>query len=135
MTRKITKNDAVKMLNKAIDTKGQDGYNYVYKDEFEACRYTNGDMENPVGQCIVGQAFVNEGFQMWQKNPFRGVDKDPIEGPITSQLVVFAEENDIEFTEGAKLVFVVAQTVQDGGGTWGVAVDAARTGAAATNLD
>ena len=113
----INRLKAGNLIAKQVDKKGRD---YVYKDEFKTCVYFAGRSEDEVvPRCIVGHVFADLAI-----NPifvYETAARDAINGLNAN------EDVDYRFTDQAILMFAAAQSVQDSGGTWGLAETVARS--------
>lgn len=105
MTIKITKATAISAVRQAVKAKG--------RDHTAVCSYMDGGQP----ACIVGHALFNLGVEP------RVLDR--IEGGTigTAQRTLLHE--DVEITLKALDFLDTAQTEQDNGETWGVALDRA----------
>lgn len=146
MTRIIDKNEALDLLEKAVESRGGD---YVYPAQ-DLAVYFNGkrtlrkyltpeqlravdiDPENPKDRrgscvyfdgdqplCIVGQVFSQVGIGVGDIERSAGDQY----GVVTALLRYGSKKlAGIEFTEDATTVLSEAQRIQDGGNTWGQAL-------------
>lgn len=120
--RLITAHDAVELLKAEVDRKGED---YVYEEPpGPGCSYTVHDRDTfsatDTPSCIVGHVFVHLGLDMSRE------DGLPIEGPLDHVIEQFKKANPaLRMTKAALIVLRTAQSLQDRGETWGLALKAA----------
>src|SRR5215217_1593302 len=106
--------DRMKALRLIADQVKKKGKDYVYKDEFKNCVYFDGRSDEEVApRCIVGHVFSDLNIDF-----FNVVETDARDA--IDKLNRNAEVN-YRFTDVAILAFAAAQSVQDSGGTWGLA--------------
>lgn len=116
--RVIDTDRALDLLKKAVYERGTD---YVYKDHFERCQnfLVRDHKHHKAGEaaCIVGHAMDQLGLTIRECGNMGAQNtRDMVNGKNTGYFI----------TEGAMLVFKIAQKIQDGGGSWGLARDTAR---------
>jgi hypothetical protein len=122
---KINAGMAMDLIHDAV---AKNGEYYVYPIDTEgSCKYVAKDGETPL--CIVGHALraVKVNFVIERSIDAGGAYN--INGTIGGGVVVkqlLRVNPDLEITNHALLIFAAAQGAQDDGGTWGVALSAAR---------
>lgn len=113
--KKLTATQALNLLRSATLERG---YDYKYKEHFTTCRNVD-DKGQPA--CIVGLSlwryFEQEGgeqYMLQQQN-----------GTIITVADRFKRAGILDISKRAQLIFSTAQVLQDGGQTWGVALNSA----------
>lgn len=109
--RKINGMVAVELLRDAMQTQGPD---FKYKNKYGTCQNFDA-LTGTIGQCIVGVVAEKLGFNADQVG--QGMAETTVDNLRAAGYTV---------TKAANQAFAVAQEVQDGGATWGVAVKAAQ---------
>lgn len=99
-------------LSRAVETKGA---SYVYTDHFDTC--TNFESTTGEPRCIVGHVLHALGVT-YNDCRYGGA----VPGTVRT---ILANRQDIRFTKGAILILTAAQTAQDAGTTWGMALEIA----------
>lgn len=118
MTRTINEYEVRNALADAVLERGN---GYVYQEHFGGaapCRY----VVDGEPACIVGVALISYLGIEWPRSRY-DTDK-PANGTIAYILDELRDAG-IEFTPAALLMLTAAQSVQDGGGSWGMAEGAA----------
>lgn len=129
MTKKIVSlNLAEELLERAVAEKGED---YVYPNWQYGCSYEG----NGAPGCIVGHVLSYLGLTPEQLNQldhpglhFTDVNGDRMSDNSTVDDIatLLSEEFDIDLTRPAQLFLNHAQTEQDGGAPWSVALEEAK---------
>ena len=120
----ITTENVIELLEKAVEIKGAD---YVYPAG--ECFYSNRKV-NPEPMCIVGYVLADEEPEL-----FSEVAERESRESLSCGIMDF-EDWDIALPIDFKTtnVLYAAQRVQDNGGTWGTALEAAKARLAEINV-
>lgn len=115
---------AVALLQQVVER--NEDYVYEVPAGADACVYVTQD---GTPSCIVGRALTSVGVGFWRYNEFTGIRETfYMNGGIAGLSDELQKHNPgLTITNEARLIFAVAQSVQDNKGTWGVALQAART--------
>lgn len=114
----VTARDAVRLLAKVVRPTypAKSLSDYVYTSEHNLCQ--NFDSATGEPRCIVGHVVSGLGYTVFQCG----------NSDATHTLKrINSGSHTHTFTAGALLVLMAAQGVQDNGGTWGQALEAARS--------
>jgi len=123
----IDKKRALELLEQVVEEFGPETtYEDIDPDwgRGEDCQYVGNDGKP---KCLVGQALAKAGFE-FPLDPYYPGDGSPYKYVNDSAYHYLTEYADESVTEFAKVVFEVAQRVQDTGQTWGQALAKAREG-------
>lgn len=112
--KKLTAAQAINLLTDAVLERGHD---YKYSDHFSICV----NVMNGKPACIVG-------LSLWRYFEQEGGEQHMLKqqnGTIMSVAECLKRAGILDISKKAQLIFSAAQVLQDGGQTWGVALNSA----------
>ncbi len=116
MELEINLDNVNELLDTAIATRGE---GYVYNEDNDSCVYMNDDGS---ASCLIGVMFTQLGCTFEVPTGDSAVGYFMLAGPLDyAREDLEAANPGLTITDDALVVLRAAQTVQDNGGTWGLA--------------